>query len=193
MIPPRKIMIIDEIRSKKQNKLTFVHTPKCGGSYVNKILQDLNITSIGHNQAIINNGINFTVIRHPVERFESLLNYRLGETTPRSDWPSHLNHVYKDSKIDLNTIVEKMTDREITGFRPYTTLTHWGKNVDIFLLIDELQDFLEMNGYVYDIDKYNKVNVSPKRRGKLNDANKERISKLYEDDMALFAKWSYDK
>ena len=69
---------LDELIINKSNKkLIFIHTPKCAGTYVNTILSYLGIQNKGHNQAIQNEGITFTVVRNPIERFESLLNYRL--------------------------------------------------------------------------------------------------------------------
>ena len=74
------------MQDKNKRELIFVHTPKCGGSYVSTILSQLKIKNIGHSQAISNEkSIYFTVIRNPLERFESLLNYRLGKTLPRDD------------------------------------------------------------------------------------------------------------
>jgi len=35
----------------------------------------------------------FTGVINPIERFESLLNYRLGEEIPRNNCPSHLKYV----------------------------------------------------------------------------------------------------
>ena len=73
---------LKKIKEKYPNSsLTFIHTPKCGGTYVKEILKTLNIRNNGHRQATKNDGITFTVIRDPVARFESLLNYRLGEKT----------------------------------------------------------------------------------------------------------------
>ena len=80
----------NNIRKRKHDKpLRFVHTPKCGGSFTSNILKKLDINNNFHKQASkqdITNSITFTVIRHPVERFESLLNYRLSEPCPRNDW-----------------------------------------------------------------------------------------------------------
>ena len=65
------------IKNKYPNqKLIFVHTPKCGGTYTRQILKDLNIKNKGHVKAKRNEGITFTIIREPIERFQSLLNYR---------------------------------------------------------------------------------------------------------------------
>ena len=46
--------------TKKNQPLTFIHTPKCGGSFVGSILNKLNIINKGHKRADSNNkGINF--------------------------------------------------------------------------------------------------------------------------------------
>jgi hypothetical protein len=180
--------IWNSILEKKKNKpLIFIHTPKCGGIYVSQILDNLKIYFKGHNQAIENEGINFTVIRDPVERFESLLNYRLCRD-PRGDWPQHLLYVYDDININLNEIVSKMTDDEILSFTPYKSLTYWSKNVDIFITIDQLHDFLKFFGYDYNINDYKERNVSKKLRGNLSCESRERIAKLYYDDVLLFDK-----
>ena len=79
--------------NKKNEELCFIHTPKCGGSYAGLILRDLGIKYKGHRRAKKNDGITFTIIRDPVKRFESLINYRLGESRPRNDWPKSLGSV----------------------------------------------------------------------------------------------------
>jgi hypothetical protein len=180
-------LIWNDIKEKALNKnLIFIHTPKCAGSYVSRILQDFKIINKGHNNAIINEGINFTVIRDPVDRFESLLNYRLGEKHPRNDWPKHLHNVYNNKDITLNEIVNKMSDGEILNFAPYKTLVFWSKNVDIIITIDKLFELLAFFGYNYDEKKYKYVNVSVKTRGRLNEENKTRIALLYNADMKLY-------
>ena len=70
----------NEIKNKKKGSpLTFIHTPKCGGSFVCSVLSLLNIKNKGHNRRTQNDGITFTVIRNPIQRFESLMNYRLSD------------------------------------------------------------------------------------------------------------------
>ena len=172
---------------KKNQPLTFIHTPKCGGNFVKSILKTINIKHKGHNQADPeNDGITFTVIRNPIERFESLMNYRLNESKPRGDFPKSLHYVYKDKSLSLNEIVGKMTDREILGFKPYRSLCYWSKNIDIFITIDKLEEFLSFFGYKINITEFPHKNVSKKIRGKFNEATKKRISNLYSDDMILF-------
>ena len=172
---------------KKNSSLTFIHTPKCGGQFVRSILKTINIKSNGHKQAHPeNDGITFTVIRNPIERFESLMNYRLSERKPRGDFPKSLHYVYKDKSISLNEIVGKMTDSEILGFHPYNSLCYWSKNIDIFITIDKLEEFLSFFGYKINITEFQHKNVSNKIRGKFNEATEKRISNLYSDDMVLF-------
>ena len=177
----------NKITGIKKHPLTFIHTPKCGGSFVSSILKTINIKSKGHTRADPkNDGITFTVIRNPIERFESLINYRLNESNPRCDFPKSLRYVYKDTSISLNEIVGKMTDSEILGFSPYRSLCFWSKNIDIFITIDKLEEFLSFFGYKINITEFQHRNVSKKTRGKFNEATKKRISNLYSDDMVLY-------
>ena len=184
------------ICENKNNKLIFIHIPKCGGTYASKILADLKIINNNHipvhpkNHIPANeneNGITFTIIREPIERFESLLNFRLS-MKPLDDWPKHLYYVYDDINITLNEIVDQMSDGEILGFTPYKSLVYWTKNVDIIITIEQLQEFLNFFGYFYNPDNYNKENVSPKLRGKFNNKIKERLRKLYYNDVLLYNK-----
>ena len=189
MVNTNNITYWEKIKKLKKNKhLTFIHTPKCGGTFVNNILTKLNITSKGHKQAHPkNDGITFTVIRNPIERFESLLNYRLDEAEPRWDFPKLLHYVYNDKSISLNEIVDKMTDSDIVGFTScYKNLCYWSKNIDIFITIDKLEEFLSFFEYKIDIKEFPHKNISNKIRGKFNEATKKRISNLYSDDMVLF-------
>ena len=177
------------VQDKNRKELIFVHTPKCAGSYVSTILSQLKIKNNGHNQAVSNErSIYFTVIRNPVERFESLLNYRLGKTDTREDWPKHLLYVYTDKHIQLNEIVSKMTDEEILGFIPYRTISYWTKNVDIIITLDNLPKMLKYFGYTYDKSLFKPNNISNKIRGKLNQKNKDRINLLFKDDNLLYNK-----
>lgn len=181
------------IKNIKPNaKLCFIHTPKCGGQYAKQILDDLKIKNKGHHRPKNNNNnyITFTIIRNPVERFESLLNYRLTEFELkgkiRKDWPKNLKYVYYDKSITLNEIVNKMNNNNILGFFPYKSLTYWSKNIDIFITIDNLHNFLSYFGYNYNVNKYLKKNVSKKERGVFNKLIKNRIAYLYSKDIILF-------
>jgi len=174
--------------SKKNKELIFIHTPKCAGSYVSSILSYLKIRNNRHNQSLGEEGITFTVIRDPVSRFESLLNYRLGEETYRNDFPQHLRYVYKDKSITLNEIVSNMTDTEILGFSPFKTLCYWTKNVDIIITLDNLSTLLEHFGYTYDKNNFKPINVSKKVRGKFDQKTKDRIARVFKDDVMLYNK-----
>ena len=185
----------NSIRNKKNtHKLKFIHTPKCGGTYVSNILYDLKIINKKHlpvdrKNHIPANGdeeeITFTIIRNPVDRFESLLNFRLGMDI-LEDWPKHLRYVYDNKNITLNEIISKMSDDEILGFVPYKSLVYWTKNVDVVITIEQLEEFINFFGYFYDAAIYKKENVSIKIRGTLNDDIKKRITDLYHCDILLY-------
>lgn len=178
----------NKIKLKKPNqRITFIHTPKCGGLFTRSILKRLPIRYKCHIIADpIKDGITFTIIRNPIERFESLMNYRLGEYNPRNDWPISLHYVYKDKSINLNEIVEKMSDNDIINFKPYRSLNYWSKNIDIFITIDKLEEFLSFFGYNINIKDFRRRNVSKKNRGKFNEATKDRIANIYSQDMVFF-------
>jgi len=175
-------------KKKRKKKLVFIHTPKCGGTYAGEIFKDLGIKNKFHNRANKRDGITFTIIRDPVDRFESLLNYRLTARRPRSDWPINLRGVYRKKNISLNKIVKRMTNVQIRGFRPYKTLVYWSKNVDIIITIDKLPELLNFFGYKYDKNKYKRKNVSKKTRGKLDENTRARIAKLFAPDVLLYNK-----
>jgi hypothetical protein len=186
---PEIIWKILSVKVKKTKDLLFVHTPKCGGSYVKHILWDLQIPTSGngHVQAPKNaEQIVFTVFRNPIDRFESFLNYRLKEGSPRKDWPSNLSYVFQDKTIDLNYIVSQLTDEQILSFRPFKTLNFWYTNIDIVITIDQLHEFLSFFNKPYDSEKYSKKNVSPKNRGFFSELTKTRLKKTYSSDIELF-------
>jgi hypothetical protein len=67
-------------------------------------------------------------------------------------------------------------------------LTYWSQNVDILITINQLHEFLNFFGYNYNIEKYEKKNVSNKLWGTFDKETKCRIKKLYNDDVILFNK-----
>ncbi len=194
IIPNWKKSLILKLKEKIDNnpkiKLTFIHTPKCAGSYAGNYLSLLNIRNKRHKRARVKgDGITFTIIRDPVDRFESLLNYRLGRKKLGKDWPNRLRGIQKNKNLSLDDIISKFGDGEITGFKPYHTLNYWAKNVKILLTVEEFLPFLALMGYK--INKiFPKIHVSKKTRGKLSEHNRNRLKKLFEKDIKLYQFWS---
>ena len=181
-------LIKNKIKGKRNSEIAFIHTPKCGGTYSTIILKHNKFITRGHNQAKKSKNIKFTIIRDPIKRFESFLNYRLSNKRPRPDWPGHLLKVFSNKSISLNEIIEKMSDRQILNFKPYRNLVYWTKNIDFCLTIDELPEFIELcNGQMIDIPP---ANVSKKNRGTLNEANIERLKKIFAKDIEIYEKWT---
>ena len=167
-------------------KLGFFHAPKTAGTYVRTILDKFDIKYYYHNLPTGDEPeITFTIIRHPIERFESFLNYILQEGAPRENFPIDLRYVYIFKTVSLDKIIEKMTDAEIitlTGngynrLKEYDTVNHK-------FTIDGLKPFLNSHGYHYkDIPK---INVSRKERGKFSKDTKERLERLFKEDIEYF-------
>lgn len=201
-----KLNIVNEMKKKMDEgyALTFVHTPKCAGSYAKHYLRDLGIRNRGHTRAVKKrrNKVFFTTIREPVARFESLLNYRLG--CFRRDYRNNLRNFYGGNGLtdrrgnqrrvpigSLNDIVENMTDEQILGFKPYRSLTYWSQGVDLLITIDEFLPTLDLLGF--DITrKHARKNVSKKNRGTFSEETKTRVGNLFAKDMELFQHWTRD-
>jgi len=189
---------------KSNGRLIFVHAPKCGGSYTRNILRDLNIIYKGHTQATDKEGledITFMIVRYPVSRLESLLNAQLMNDRPRHTWPERLKDICERPDVSLNEIVSELTDEELSyiGGHRYNTLEFWGKNINIFITIDQLHSLLSFFGYNYEPEKYpypvptrgcTKANISEKTRGTFNEITKQRIVKVrkFSDEMKFFNK-----
>ena len=185
----------DKVRVAIQSKqLRFVHIPKTGGTSLKKWLLTndvLDIQTLGHNKAAKSQTLTFTILRDPVKRFESLMNYRLQAfKRPRRDWPRHLKYLNDDISVSLNHVVELMTDAEILDFKPFRTMSFYADNIDIFITIEELVPFL--NYFIRDgsvnsgYELVARKNVSEKQRGTFNQESIERISRLYADDVRLY-------
>jgi len=200
MIPEWKKNII--LKMKKEidecnNKLVFIHTPKCGGTYSSQYMSVCNIKNNGHNQAIkidkevikIDKEVTFTIIRDPIKRFESFLNYRLGNNM-RDTFPDRLHYFFDDKSKTLNDIINEITYEDTLLFSPYKSLTHWSQNVDLLITIDELEETLKLLGYNIENYKFENLNVSVKERGTINDVNKQKLSKFYENDIKLYNHWT---
>jgi hypothetical protein len=117
---------------------------------------------------------------------ESLLNYRFGKKTPQRAWPDRLNYIHYDKSITLNETVDAFTAEELFCLKPYYTLMHWSKNINIFITIDQLHEFLVFFGYDYNIEDFDRVNVSQKERGTFNETIKERVKEIYKKDIKLY-------
>ena len=168
--------------------LGFFHIPKSAGTYVLTIIDQFDITYYYHNLPQGNEPeTTFTIIRDPIDRFESFLNYILQEDVPRETFPEDLHYVYIFKTVTLNKIIEKLTDDEIKVLTDvgYNKLTEWD-NVDHKITIDQLKPFLNSHGYFYqDIEK---VNVSKKERGTFSNDTKERLKILFKEDIDYFKK-----
>ncbi len=186
---PWKIKLIEKIKQEKgTDKLVFTHIPKCGGSYAGQLLLHFNIQNNKHKRAIdIEPKTTFTIIRDPVERFESLLNYRLGKNNPRKDFPKRLRYVHHNNTITLDAIVQEMNQQEMLKFVPYRDLVYWTKNIDILISIDELPALLKYFGFII-TKQYKNQNVSIKNRGTLSPKSKNKVHNVFKKDIAI---WKY--
>jgi hypothetical protein len=192
MLPNWKKEIILNIKEQVKNgkKLSFVHIPKCGGCYASQYINACNIINKGHNLANNDNEVTFTIIRDPIKRFESLLNYRLSEKKPRIDFPRRLYYTHFNKSISLNEIISKFTFQDTLRLFPYRTITYWSQNVDLLITIEELEETLQLLGFTVDNSNFENKNVSPKERGALNNESIQKITAFYKKDVELYKLWT---
>lgn len=175
---------------KKNQPLVFIHTPRTGGTSVKKLMKKLNIKSLGHKQSPKRNdiGITFTIIRDPVQRYESWINHNLEKPIEKANT---LISKYRNTALEINEIVKKISDHDILiNNGVYKTLAFWTNNVDICITIDQLKDFLNMFGYCVKDDDLRNLNSSKKCRGKFNGETINRISKLFIRDELIYSLWT---
>ena len=196
-----KIKILEKIKKQIEDgkKLNYIHIPKTAGTFVRWVIAE-NFPEIGyiqHKQAPTNdNNVYFTTIREPTERLESLFNMvfwyndKIDPTKLKIHIPKHLHYVFEKKNVSLNNLISLMTDAELTtSLGNFQTLKHYSKNVDLLITIDEFLPTLQFLGF--DLKKqYPKNNVSEKTRGTFSKHTKERIEKLYKDDVKLWKLWT---
>ena len=186
ILPEWKKKIIEENRGKQ---VAFVHIPKCAGTYVKGYCKELGIDYLFHKKGNgKSNTFYFSVIRDPIKRFESFLNYRLWKGDMQSFSP-HLHPIFGDSSIDLNQIVEKLEEKDFQGFQPYKTIDYWTDQCHLLITIDELFDFFHELGFT-DLVEHSKENVSIKKRGTLNEESIQKIEEIYQKDIEIFEYWT---
>ena len=189
----KKTIILDmKDQIEKNGKiLHFIHTPKCAGSYASQYFKILDIKNNGHSKIIEDSdAITFTIIRDPITRFESFLNYRLNERSPRSDFSPRLRSSFYNKNTTLDQIIKRITYDELLELIPYQSLVYWSQNVDLLITIDELDETLQLFGYKIDDLKFDKRNVSLKKRGILNEESISILSSFYKQDILLYNHWT---
>ena len=174
-------------KRKPYQPLVFIDTPHTEGNYVRKILKSLNIRSIGHNQAPVNIGTTFTVIKDPVQRVEDFVNYHIHKPEKECD---ALIRPFRKTTLEMNEIMNEITDQEFLNLEPFRCLAYWTRNVDVCITIDQLKAFLNFYGHEYDPDAFKKDPPLLETRGGFNQNTKLRFMNLYNRDYLIFRLWS---
>jgi len=191
IIPKWKIEIIKKMYNEKKigKKIKFIHIPKCAGSYAAQYIEHFGIINNGHVIANEFDKLTIGIIRNPVERFESFLNFRLSKEQPGKDWPKRLNYLHNDKTKSLNEIIQKLTPFEMLTFNPFRSYIYWTKNINLLVTIKEFLPALYLLGYQTD-KIFPKMNVSSKNRGTLSKESIIKIKKVFKDDMKIYNYWT---
>jgi hypothetical protein len=174
---------------KNNLPLYFIHIPKAAGTYARVICDQLNINhqkAYTHKKAskLINDRhIVFAILREPVSRYESMLNYRLFKIKDTSRKPNGNIDDYND----INDFIANQTDDFLLNVgSSFQTLLKYSKFVDIFITIDEFEDFLNFFGHHIPENLKKRKNQSERPKGKFNNITINRIKKLYAKDIEFY-------
>lgn len=195
--------ILDRLKREMKHKpLTFIHIPKCAGTFVRNFLPKINDTKDKslqirykgkHEKASIEDVPAIAIIRHPIERFESMLRYRLDRIENHADLQQILEHLkLLQKQVTLNNIVEQMTNEQILNISPFQSLSYYQDNVAFMFTIDKFIPVLDYLGFsTKDIQMELKINTTTiSDYQELSAENKKRIRQLYKDDLKLYRKWT---
>lgn len=186
-----KIDIIKKMYHEIKNgkKLKFIHIPKCAGSYAAQYIEHFGIINNGHKVANEYDEVTIGIIRNPIQRFESFLNFRLNKEIPGNDWPKRLHYLHYDKTKLLNEIIEELTITEILSFEPFKTYIYWTQNIKLLVTINEFLPALYLLGYSTD-KKFPKMNISDKNRGTLSEESINKLKKILKIDMKIYNYWT---
>jgi hypothetical protein len=208
----RKIKYFDDLlREKKndrdvgyryfiENKIIFIHIPKCGGKSINKYL--LNNSSCGHKTIKENfrvfkfnefwSSFKFTILRDPISRFVSAYNFVKYESNydyQDKAMVSCRNEINKYKNINDFSInfINKNNVSKYLHFRPqYLFISLFG-----FLIVDKIFFFenLDQLGKFFN-KKILKTNITKIKEGvPLNNDAIKHLKRVYSKDYDLISKY----
>ena len=84
-----------------------------------------------------------------------------------------------------------MTDKQVLGFRPYRTQSHFVAHVDICFTIDEVPEAIAiMSSIEHPVTDLPYKNVSRKSRADLSAKSLERIRGIFKQDVEIWNRWT---
>ena len=194
----RKRQILNNFKKQlaRGKKITFIHIPKCGGTFVRQFISDKPfLYKQNHERAKRKDRPCFAIIRHPIDRFESMLRYRLKNINlPQNENLKRiltlLNIMDKDN---LDNIIQELSDEELLNFHPFQTLDYYKNEVNLMISFEYFVPMLNyLNICTKNIDTALKINESSsdfKIKYRFNEESKQRIKKLFQKDIELYEYW----
>lgn len=190
VLPQWKVRLLVDLLADMHAPI-FLHIPKTGGTTVKGLCKRYNIETCKHNLGVLSRKrrrMVFCVVRNPVDRFESFLNYRLGQLNIRPDWPVRI--AYRKKEMGLSKVLRRFKSPMITNLKPFRTLKNFVDVSNICFTIQEIPEAIAIMKCLDKVPKLGKANVSVKKRSPLNKASRDRIQRLFKKDMDIYEKWS---
>lgn len=167
----------------------FVHIPKCGGTAIKTMLNScshgivynlypFHKPATGHRRS-------FAVIREPARRFESFLNYRLGEGEPRKDWNWEGVPAW-GTVLDVAELLDTVPNETMRAFNPFLTqISYLHATTNILCSPSDVLPFLQRGNITCRAD-VQRENSATKHRGVLRVDQQERIRGVFWEDDQLW-------
>jgi len=155
----------------------------CASGFISnhQVLEDRTIAH-RHVKAIQDNIV--VVLRDPVTRFISLLNYRQKEKRPRKDWRGLPFHEPN------SVVIDAMSDEQMHySFHPYDTMhsyVHNQKSVRFLCSLLEMQDFVMNKMHFSGCAPFPHSNPSEGAFGGIRKDQEARIRAVYRKDVQLW-------
>lgn len=167
----------------------FVHIPKCGGTAIKTMLNSCSHGIVYNlypfHKPASGDRRSFAVIREPARRFESFLNYRLGEDEPRKDWEWDGVPAW-GTVADVAELLDTVPNETMRAFSPFLTqISYLHTTTNILCSPSDVLPFLGRENITCRSD-VQRENSARKHRGALRADQHERIRGVFWEDDQLW-------
>ena len=184
----------------------FVHIPKCAGQYFNQFFKyDSLINYLGHTK----NGkgkkkniprhspVNkFTIIREPVNRFISFINFSLTTGHFQKFLPIDFVLKSQDKNISFDNLIDELPDNLIKGeIQMFYNYKYWTEGSKFVFTISQFENLYKEINPLYmqilnDSNKEIRYNKSVAKWGMPNQTTLTKLNGILKDDIKYFNKIS---